>query len=676
MRRFRLLPLTAALGAATLSALSPAAAGADAPPAVASFFQTAQIALVELSPKGGYVAQASMLPDGTQVLLVRDTADPSRYTAVTRVDPTSVRIAAIHWINENRVGYTLKNAALGAQTNFDEFAIDRDGKNLKHLINGNWLHRREAGTGSMIGSRMLTADYAFHSTLNDGSDDILVEKYTWNNIDIAPESSRLFRLDTRTLRIGSTFEGAQPKATGDWITDANGVPRVAQSRVKGHCIVSYRKPDATAWTEIDNGTCYEHQRFSPLFMDGLNTLYVRADYKGYTAPYRYDLTTMKMDAEPIIDSPGFDFLGEPEIDFTTKRLMGVHLETDAETTVWFNPVMKADQARIDAALPGNINTVHCASDCLGSPVLLIKSETDRRPADYVLYTRATGKLVGLGNIHPDIVPAQMGQRSFHRYAARDGRAIPAYVTLPVGKADGPRPAIVLVHGGPSARGASWGWDAEAAFLASRGYVVIQPEFRGSTGYGGAHFRAGWKQWGGAMQDDLADAAQWAVKQGWADPKRVGIMGASYGGYATLMGLIKDPHIFRAGVAWAAVTDIGLMFTSTQSDASEENLGYSMRTLIGDPDNPADAKMFRDNSPLPRAAELKQPLLMAHGLDDRRVPLEHARSFASAVKAGNSHFTAVYYDNEGHGWRNEKTRLDFWRQVETFLDENLKNRRAD
>lgn len=150
------------------------------------------------------------------------------------------------------------------------------------------------------------------------------------------------------------------------------------------------------------------------------------------------------------------------------------------------------------------------------------------------------------------------------------------------------------------------------------------------------------------------------------------MGASYGGYATLMGLIKHPQVFRAGVEWAGVTDIQLMFTSTESDASEENLGYSMRTLIGDPDSEADAEMFRKNSPLLRAAELKQPLLMAHGVDDRRVPLEHARRFGSAVKANNGNVTTIYYDNESHGWRNEKNRIDFWKQVEAFLDKNLKN----
>lgn len=173
-----------------------------------------------------------------------------------------------------------------------------------------------------------------------------------------------------------------------------------------------------------------------------------------------------------------------------------------------------------------------------------------------------------------------------------------------------------------------------------------------------------------MQDDLADAARWAVSQGWADARRIGIMGSSYGGYATLMGLIGDPQVFRTGVAWAAVTDLRLMFTSLQSDASEDLLAYDMRTLIGDPDDPADAALFR-RSPLLRAAELRQPLLLAHGHDDLRVPFEHATTFYSAVRQHNRQVTLLDYADERHGWRKQQTRFDFWRKVETFLDTHLK-----
>jgi dipeptidyl aminopeptidase/acylaminoacyl peptidase len=198
--------------------------------------------------------------------------------------------------------------------------------------------------------------------------------------------------------------------------------------------------------------------------------------------------------------------------------------------------------------------------------------------------------------------------------------------------------------------------------------VLQPEFRGSTGFGGAHFRAGWQQWGRAMQDDLADAAAWAVKQGWADPKRIGIMGASYGGYATLMGLVRNPDVFRAGVEWGGVTDIELLFTAVESDASEDARRYDMKTLIGDPLK--DPAAFADVSPLAQAGRIRQPLLMAHGAQDRRVPLVHARKMHGAVTASNANVEYVVYPEEGHGWRQEADSIDFWKRVEAFLDKNL------
>jgi dienelactone hydrolase len=654
---------------ALLCAAASTHAADDAAPAVASFFQTPQIDHVTLSPEGGYVAMAVILPSGSRALVVRNTAKPTEATMVSQLDPTMAGYYAVHWVNEQRIGFTVKNLNLGSQTNLDEFAVDRDGANMKHLINGNWAQKPEKEIGSLQFKRMLTADYAFHSVTYDGSDDIIVEKYTWNNTDLGPASSRLYRLNTRSAMVSASYEGAQPESTLGWITDGNAVPRIAMSVVKGRCFSWYRKPSETTWTQMDSGVCYQSKRFTPLFFDGPDTLFVRAVHNDLAALFRYDLNTMKLAGEPIVETPGFDFSGEPVIDYASKRLVGLHLNTDAGATVWLNPTLKAEQAKIDAALPGAINTITCARQCLSAPVLLVQSTSDRQPTLYALYARASGQMIGLGNVHPDIAPARMGGRGFHRYAARDGRSIPAYVTLPPGKASGPRPAVVLVHGGPGVRGASWEWDDEAAFLASRGYVVIQPEFRGGAGFGSAHFEAGWRQWGGAMQDDLADAALWAVKQGWADPKRIGIMGASYGGYATLMGLIKDPQIFRAGVEWAGVTDINLMFTSFKSDASEENLGYTMRTLIGDPDK--DADLFRKNSPLARAAEITQPLLMAHGSDDVRVPVVHALRFKDAVQANNSKVTSIMYDNEGHGWRNERTRIDFWQRVEAFLDKNLK-----
>jgi len=643
------------------------AANAAAAPSAENFFRDPDISHVELSPQGGYVALVNAMPGGASALAVRDTGNPSKFSVIANTSEDEV-ITAVHWINENRIGFTIKNLRKEFEGNLDEMAADRNGANLLHLISGSWDHAREA-TGSHIKAAKLGADYAFFDVAHDGSDDILVEKFSWNNLDRYPDHSRLYRYNTRTRQLQATFEGAQPPATRDWLTDSRDVPRVALSRLNGRCIASYRKADDTSWTELENGVCYQDKRFTPLFFDGDDTLYVRAAHQGYGALFRYDLKRMTLAKEPFLATPGFDFNGQPEIDSASGRLLGIHLQTDAGTTYWLDPAMKAVQDKINALLPGAINTIHCASACLTGPVLLVASASDRQPTQYVLYQRASGTLIGLGATHPEIVAMQMGLRDFHHYQARDGRQIPAYVTLPPGKAAGPRPAIVLVHGGPSARGAYWNWDAEAQFLATRGYVVIQPEFRGSTGFGAAHFQAGWKQWGGAMQDDLADAALWAVKQGWADPKRIGIMGASYGGYATLMGLIKNPEIFRTGVEWLGVADITMMFNTPQSDASQESLNYGMRTLIGDPDK--DAAWFRQNSPLLRAAELKQPLLMAHGSQDVRVPIVHASSFRDAVRRSNNNVEFIAYTNEGHGWRHADNRIDFWRRVEAFLEKNLK-----
>ncbi|MYM32598.1 prolyl oligopeptidase family serine peptidase [Duganella sp. CY15W] len=636
-------------------------------PGAEHFFQTPQLSHVALSPKGGYVASVTATPNGVSLLSVRNTSDLSQYKIIIRTTDQEV-ITAVHWINENRIGFTIKNLRVEFDGNLDEIAADRDGSNVVHLISGNWTHQRE-NTGSSIKAHTLTADYEFYGVTHDGSDDILVQKFSWNNIDRTPDHSRIYRLNTRNRQLRGALEGAQPGAVQWWMTDTYDVPRVVMSQKNGRCISSYRRANDTEWRELENGGCYLDSRFSPAFFDGDDTLYVNAGHKGYIALFRYDLQAMKMDKQPFISVPGFDFNGVPEIDYTSHRLLGIHLQTDAGTTYWLNPAMKAEQAKVDAMLPNTTNTIHCADDCLQAPVALVVTSSDRQPPQYIIYHRASGKLEGLGAEHPDIQVEQMGLRDFHHYKARDGRSIPAYVTLPPGKASGPLPAVVLVHGGPTVRGAYWAWDSEAQFLASRGYVVIQPEFRGGTGFGSDHFKAGLKQWGLTMQDDLADAAQWAVQQGWADPKRIGIMGASYGGYATLMGLIKHSEIFRCGVEWAGVTDIGLRFDTPYSDASQETLNYSLRTLIGDPDK--DTELWRKSSPLARAAELKQPLLIAHGVEDVRVPIVHANRFYDAVKRGNSNVEMITYPNEGHGWRHEDNRIAFWQRVDAFLEKNLK-----
>jgi len=652
---------------AALTATCCRVAIADAPPDAASFFKEPATSLVSLSPQGHYVALMIVQENGRQALAVRDTADLKKLTVPVTAD-SNAKIIAVHWINENRIGFTFKNYRTESESNLDEFAVDRDGSNLIRLISGNWRHQQEV-LGSNIKDKVLTADYAFFDVTHDGSDDILIEKYSWNSVDIHPDASRLYRLDTRTRRLRDVIEGAQPEHSQQWLPDANDTPRIVTAQSQGRCVTYYRAKAGDRWDEMVNIDCEHDDAFSPLFFDGADTLYVQSNHQGYNALFRYDVKAMKMAKEPFLSVPGFDFRGAPVLDYASKRLLGIRLEGDAYTTIWLDPRLKALQKKVDALLPQTTNTIECAADCLNAPVVLVKSSSDGQPLEYFIYTQASGAIIGLGGAHPDIQPQQMGQRDFYHYAARDGMSIPVYVTQPPGKAKGPLPTVVLVHGGPGVRGGFWEWDQEAQFLATRGYLVIQADYRGSSGFGYRHYQAGWKQWGLGMQDDLADAALWAVKQGWADPKRVAIMGASYGGYATLMGLIKNPEIFRCGVDWAGVTDLNLMFTTAEDDASQESLQYGMRTLIGDPAK--DAAMFVQNSPLPNADRLRQPLLIAHGAQDQRVPLIHATKFRDAVEKNNPHVEWLVYAEEGHGWRHEEDSIDFWKHVEVFLDKNLK-----
>lgn len=649
-----------------LALILPALAAHAAPdcPPVDAFFRHADVSFVTLSPTGRYVALLNRLEDGKQALVVRETADPKKATTVTTMD--SAQLYMLAWINDDRLTFMLKNPKVEFEGNNDQFAVDRDGSNLTHLISGNWRHEQET-TGSLIKDHVLTADYVFESVTHDGSDDIIVGRLTWNNIDPTPQSLHPYRLNTRTRMLKDMVTGPQPEHVLDWLYDADDQPRVALAQNKGRCITYYKvKADTAAWTEIDNHDCFNDPAFQPVMFDNHNTLYVRAGYKGRIALFTYDLNKRVLDKEPFVDIDGFDFSGNLEQDYVAKKVLGVHFRSDASATAWLDPTMKAIQAKVDALLPGTINRVHCGHDCRNPPAVVVMSSSDRMPPTYFLYTPATNGLIGLGSSLPAVDPKKMGKRDFYHFAARDGLQIPVYVTMPAAKADGPRPAIVLVHGGPYVRGGSWEWDSEAQFLASRGYVVLQPEFRGSTGFGSKLFRAGWQQWGRTMQDDLADTANWAVKQGWADPKRIGIMGASYGGYATLMGLVRNPELFRAGVEWAGVTDIDLLFTAVESDASEEARQYDMKTLIGDPEK--DPAAFAAVSPLVQASHITQPLLMAHGAQDRRVPIIHASNFRSAVASKDVEY--VVYPEEGHGWRHEEDNIDFWKRVDAFLDKNL------
>ena len=254
------------------------------------------------------------------------------------------------------------------------------------------------------------------------------------------------------------------------------------------------------------------------------------------------------------------------------------------------------------------------------------------------------------------------------YTSRDGLKIHGYLTLPKGytmETAENLPVVVNPHGGPWARD-SWGFNSEVQFLANRGYAVFQMNFRGSTGFGREFWEASFKQWGLSMQDDITDGVNWLIEKGIADEDRIAIYGASYGGYATLMGIVKDPDLYAAAVDYVGVSNL-FTFMKTIPPYWEPYLDM-MYEMVGHPEK--DSAYMAANSPVMQADKIETPLFIAQGANDPRVNKAESDQMVEALKERGITVEYMVKENEGHGFYNEENRFDFYREMEKFLGENL------
>ena len=656
----------AALCLAATIGTSPARADDPAPVPVKEFFSTEVMSQPRLSPDGKRLAVlvANGQTGRHQLGVIDLDAGLKPTVAASFVDADIVQV---QWVNDKRLSFTARDgdSAFDQQRAPGLYAVNVDGSEQRHLVQRHW---RAAITRETASFRELTPNHRLLRTLRDGSADVIITRDNYDDNTRQFADSTPLRLDTVSGR-ATPLLTTYPRGARDWMVDGEGRARMAFTLVDGQAQVHWKPTPDAPWKQVAGFDAYRGGLgFAPVELGPDGEFYglaYRSSTGGLNELFRFDRQAEKLEPTPVVSVSGFDYQGHLLFDHKQRKLLGVRLTADATSTVWLDDGLKQLQARIDQRLQGLVNLVD-VPECNCGRWAVVTSYSDRQPPLYLLYDRENDKLQLLGRARPGIDAKRMAQRDFTRFPARDGRSIPLHVTRPAGK--GPWPTVVLVHGGPQVRGGSWEWTGESQFLASRGYLVVEPEFRGSRGYGNDHYRAGWKQWGLAMQDDVADATRLAFAQKLADPSSICIAGASYGGYATLMGLIRDAELYRCGAAWLAVTDIGLLFDIPWSDLPDEWRNHGMPVLIGD--RVKDAAQFEATSPLKRAAQLKQPLLLAFGSADRRVPIEHGTRFRDALTKTNDRVQWIEYANEGHGFSKPENRYDFYERLEKFLANNL------
>lgn len=382
--------------------------------------------------------------------------------------------------------------------------------------------------------------------------------------------------------------------------------------------------------------------------------------------------------EPLVDDAEYDILPEgfnPGIDgqslarplFAPRgdRLLGIRYLTDAPRVKWLDPEYAGYQRMIDRMLPDTVNLFVDSS--LDGTRLLWLAYSDQEPGAYYLVDTARKSVRRLASRMGWIKPAQMAPTLAIKYQARDGLLIHGFLTVPAGHEPKGLPLVVLPHGGPWVRDI-WGFDPLVQLLANRGYGVLQMNYRGSPGYGDQLYREARRQIGRKIQDDIEDAARWAVAAGVADPARMAIAGSSYGGYSALFALGHNPGLYRCGISFAGVTDWPAIFDDRRTDPAGQSAFRFWRREIGDPDR--DQEFLRSISPVYFADRIKAPVLIMQGRDDRVVPEDQARRLVAALEQAGRKPATLFLADQGHDLASEATRLAVFQRTIDFLEEHL------
>lgn len=444
----------------------------------------------------------------------------------------------------------------------------------------------------------------------------------------------------------------------DWYVDDEGVVRAGIATEGRRWTMWYREKAGEPLRPIRGKVAKEDDSTVDRVIFGRagTGMIITNERTGRFALYRYDFGTGSI-GEAVYEHPAVD-IDHVVGNAITGEVAGVRYEDDRSRVHWLDPDLRKLQAGLDRALPNKVNDV--ADRSSDGQRVLVWSGGAADPGAYYLLDRKTSRMHAVMETQPLIDPDQLAPVTAVTYQSRDGLSIPAYLTLPKGRPATALPLILYPHGGPFARD-SWTYDPFVQLLANRGYAVLQPQFRGSTGYGRAFVERGYGEWGRKMQDDLDDGVDWLVKSGKVDPKRVCIVGASYGGYAALWGAIRNPERYRCAASMAGVTDLTAQLRDNRRSFAATRYFKQWRAKVA-----GSQRDLSEVSPLAHAARLKVPVLIGHGEDDERVSVKQGRAMVEALTAAKGNVTSVFYPDMGHDFDSEANLKDFMERLEAFL----------
>lgn len=616
------------------------------------------------------VRAAAISPAGSKILLMR--SGPGRTQFVEMIDLATgdtraiVRATAapdkLQWCqfgSETRVvcKYTAEINEGDTVVPFSRLvAVDADGGNLKMLgtQQGADAYGNNQFDGSIIdwlpdtpGSVLMAREY-------------LQELTTGSNLPVA-SGLGVDRIDLQTVR-PRTVEKPHPEVDG-YISDGRGNVRMQfinetqAGQLTGRTSFRYRAKGSSSWQPFGVYDSSANSGDHPIAIDAnSNTAFVLASTDGRDALYKVSLDGAKVrtlvGANKDVDIDDVVRLGHGQ------KVVGFSYVDDRRRVTYFDDELSKLAASLGKALPGG-QTVHFEGATADAGKLLVFATGDTQPGAYYLLDRKTRQLATVAEVRPELEKRALAPVKTISFAASDGVRIPAYLTLPAGSTGKNLPTVVLPHGGPAARD-EWGFDWLAQFLAARGYAVIQPNYRGSSGYGQAWLgQNGFREWRKAL-GDISSAARFAVSDGIADPSKLVILGWSYGGYAALQSAAVDPTLYKAAVAIAPVTDLSLL----RQQARGFNNSRLAATYVGAGDH------LVQGSPLKQAAAIKVPVLLAHGDMDTNVSSEHSVRMSEALKKNGGSVEFLRYKDLDHQLDDSETRVELLTRIATFLDRSL------